>query len=235
MSNLVGGRSNQKMRTHMALVECAAQFVREGKSFTVAEVADSARVGRTTAYRYFPSVETLVVHATLYASTEVEKRSIDGALESKQTVEDRLRSVVEASDVTITDHDYLYRTMLKLSLNDEGSDDELLPHRRGARKEVLESAIGMLRPQLGTKRYEKLIGALSLFIGIESAVVLRDVCFLSTEKAREIKIWGALAILKAALAEMDQAGGSKSAKSEDKPLAVKGIVRKTASRKSAQR
>lgn len=235
MSNLVGGRSNQKMRTHMALVECAAQYVREGKSFTVAEVADSARVGRTTAYRYFPSVETLVVHATLYASTEVEKRSIDAALESKQSVEDRLRSVVEASDVTITDHDYLYRTMLKLSLNNEGTDDELLPHRRGARKEVLDSAIGVLRTQLGPKRYEKLIGALSLFIGIESAVVLRDVCFLSTEKAREIKIWGALAILKAALAEMDQASGSKSAKSEDKPLVVKGIVRKAASRKSAQR
>jgi AcrR family transcriptional regulator len=235
MSNLVGGRSNQKMRTHMALVECAAQFVREGKSFTVAEVADSARVGRTTAYRYFPSVETLVVHATLYASTEIEKRSIDAALESKQTVEDRLRSVVEASDVTITDHDYLYRTMLKLSLNSESSDDELLPHRRGARKEVLESAIGMLRTQLGGKRYERLIGALSLFIGIESAVVLRDVCFLSTEKAREIKIWGALAILKAALAEMDQAGGSKSAKSADKPLAAKQIVRKTVSRKAAQR
>ncbi|KAA1003430.1 TetR/AcrR family transcriptional regulator [Paraburkholderia panacisoli] len=235
MSNLVGGRSNQKMRTHMALVECAAQFVREGKSFTVAEVADSARVGRTTAYRYFPSVETLVVHATLYAATEVEKRSIDAALESKQTVEDRLRSVVEASDVTITDHDYLYRTMLKLSLNNESSDDELLPHRRGARKEVLESAIGMLRTQLGTKRYEKLIGALSLFIGIESAVVLRDVCFLSTEKAREIKVWGALAILKAALAEMDQAGGSKSAKTEDEPLAAKRIVRKPVSRKAAQR
>jgi len=223
------------MRTHMALVECAAQFVREGKSFTVAEVADSARVGRTTAYRYFPTVETLVVHASLYASTEVEKRSIDAALESKQAVEDRLRSVVEASDVTITEHDYLYRTMLKLSLNNEGSDDELLPHRRGARKEVLESAVGMLRTQLGAKRYEKLIGALSLFIGIESVVVLRDVCFLSTEKAREIKIWGALAILKAALAEVDQAGGSKSAKSEDKPLAVKRIVRKTVARKSAQR
>ena len=235
MSNLVGGRSNQKMRTHMALVECAAQLVREGKTFTVAEVADSARVGRTTAYRYFPSVETLVVHATLYASTEVEKRSIDAALESKQTVEDRLRSVVEASDITITDHNYLYRTMLKLSLNNEGSDDELLPHRRGARKEVLESAIGMLRTQLGTKRYEKLIGALSLFIGIESVVVLHDVCFLSTKKAREIKIWGALAILKAALAETDQAGGSKSAKSDDQPLAVKPIVRKPVSRKTVSR
>ena len=159
----------------------------------------------------------------------------DAALQSKQTVEDRLRSVVEASDITITDHNYLYRTMLKLSLNNEGSDDELLPHRRGARKEVIESAIGILRTQLGTKRFEKLVGALSLFIGIESVVVLHDVCFLSAEKAREIKIWGALAILKAALAEVDQAGRSKSAKKEDEPLAVKKIAQKTVSRKPAQR
>jgi len=149
MSNLTGGRTNQKLRTHIALVECAAQFVREGKTFAVAEVADRARVGRTTAYRYFPSVETLVVHATLFASTQVEKESIDAALESKETSEDRLRSVVEASDITITDHDYLYRTMLRLSLNADNAGDDELPRRRGARKEVLNLLLAPYVASLG--------------------------------------------------------------------------------------
>ncbi len=101
MSNLAGGRTNQKLRTHVALVESAAQFVREGKSFTVAEVADRAKVGRTTAYRYFPTVETLIAHASLHATTEVEKNSIGAALESKASAEERLRAVIEASDESI--------------------------------------------------------------------------------------------------------------------------------------
>lgn len=234
MSNLTGGRTNQKLRTHVALVECAAQLVREGKTFTVAEVADRARIGRTTAYRYFPSVETLVVHATLFASTQVEKESIDAALESKDTSEDRLRSVVEASDITITDHDYLYRTMLRLSLNADNAGDDALPQRRGARKEVLESAIGALRGQLGAKRYEKVIAALSLFIGIESSVVLRDVCLLSVEKAREVKIWGASAILSAALAEAEQAAKAKSAKKTAEIGLAKTPAVKAASSKSSR-
>jgi AcrR family transcriptional regulator len=204
MSNLVGGRTNQKLRTHVALVEAAAQLVREGKTFTVAEVADLARVGRTTAYRYFPTVEQLVVHASLYATTEVEKQMIGAALESSTSPDDRLQAVVEASDTSINDHDYLYRTMLQQSLNGQNSGGEGLPRRSGARRAVIDSAIGDLRKLLGEKQYEKLTATLSLFIGIEAAVVLRDVCLMSREKAREAKVWGAIALLKAALAEAKQ-------------------------------
>ena len=214
MWNLAGGRSNQKLRTHLALVEAAARLVREGKSFTVAEAADLAKVGRTTAYRYFPSVETLVVHASLYAITEVEKISIGAALESTTSAEERLRAVIEASDTSIADHDFLYRTMLRLSLNGENTHEHELPRRSGVRKAVLDSAIGALRKQLGEKHYEKLTAALSLFLGIEAAVVLRDVCLLSEEKAREIKVWGANLILEGALNEAMR--GSRAAKKTDK-------------------
>ncbi|MEK1934075.1 MAG: TetR/AcrR family transcriptional regulator, partial [Pararhizobium sp.] len=206
MSNLVGGRTNQKRRTHVALVECAAEFVREGKGFTVAEVADRAQVGRTTAYRYFPSVDVLIAHATLYATTEVEKKTIGAALESKTTPEDRLRSVIEASDTSIVDHDFLYRTMLRLTLSVDNVHEGVPLRRSGARKELLEAAVGALRSQLGEKRYERLTAALSLFLGIEAAVVLSDVCLLTPEKAREVKVWGAQAILAAALAEASESG-----------------------------
>jgi AcrR family transcriptional regulator len=200
MSNLDYGRTNQKLRTHIALVECAAQFVRERKSFTVAEVADRAKVGRTTAYRYFPRVETLVAQASLYAATEVEQQTVGTMLGNAASVHDRLRTVVEMSDMSITDHDYLYRTMLRQSLNSESAHQEPSPLRSGVRKQLLDSAIGVLRVQLGEKCYEQLVASLSLFLGIEASVVLRDVCLLSGEEAREAKVWGANAILQAALA-----------------------------------
>jgi AcrR family transcriptional regulator len=232
MSNLTGGRTNQKLRTHLALVEAAAQLVREGKTFTVAEAADRARVGRTTAYRYFPSVETLVVHASLYAVTEVEKQSIGAALESKTSADNRLRAVIEASDQSIADHEYLYRTMLRISLNAETSEEGELPRRSNVRKEVLDSAIGALRKQLGEKHYERLTAALSLFLGIEAAVVMRDVCMLPPEKAREVKVWGASLILEGALRE---AARSARSRSNEKPARSSSGKKQPAAASEARR
>jgi AcrR family transcriptional regulator len=186
------------LRTHIALIECAAELLKEGKTFTVADVADKARVGRTTAYRYFPSVEQLVVHASLHAITEVEKKNIGLELESATSPYERLRRVIEASDKSIKDHEHVYRTMLRESLNGEDSD---LPRRSGARKGILDAAIGSLKRELGDKRYQRLTAALSLFIGVEAAVVMRDVVKISDEDAREIKVWGANVILQAMLLE----------------------------------
>ena len=62
----------------------------------------------------------------------------------------------------------------------------------------------MVRESIDEALYEKLIASLSLFLGIEADIVLRDVCLLS-EEARETKAWGANAILQAAIAEA--AGG----------------------------
>jgi len=196
-SNLEGGRTNQKLRTHIALVECAANLLKDGKTFTVADVADRARVGRTTAYRYFPSVDQLVVHASLHAITEVEKKNIGLELEGANSPYERLRRVIEASDKSIKDHEHLYRTMLRESLSNDSDSD--LPRRSGARKAILDSALGALKRELGDRRYERLTAALSLFIGVEAAVVMRDVVKISDEEAREIKVWGANVILQAML------------------------------------
>jgi AcrR family transcriptional regulator len=200
MSNLVGGRSNQKLRTHIALVECAAQFVREGVSFTVSEAADRANVGRTTAYRYFPNFEMLIAHALLYATIEVEQQSIGIALETATSASARLHAIVAANDKSIAEHNRLYRTMLRLSLNGDSVPENAFPKRSGGRKELLEGALDVVRDRMDEALYEKLIASLSLFLGIEADIVLRDVCILS-EEAREIKAWGAYAILQAAIAE----------------------------------
>ncbi|MFM0372769.1 TetR/AcrR family transcriptional regulator [Paraburkholderia aspalathi] len=204
MSNLIGGRSNQKLRTHISLVECAAQFVREGISFTVSEVADRANVGRTTAYRYFPNLEMLIAHASLYATTEVEQQSIGLAFKTAASASERLRAMVEASDKSVAEHNRLYRTMLRLSLNGGNVPKNAFPKRSGGRKELLEEALDVVRESIDKALYEKLIASLSLFLGIEADIVLRDVCLLS-EEARETKAWGANAILQAAIAEA--AGG----------------------------
>src|SRR5262249_15322283 len=55
------GRVNQKRRTRAALVEAAKQLVGEGVTPTVAQAAEAALVSRTTAYRYFPTQDSLLL------------------------------------------------------------------------------------------------------------------------------------------------------------------------------
>src|SRR5690606_33576508 len=54
-------RANQKQRTRQAIVEAASELVRTGQAPTLAEVAERARVSRATAYRYFPTPESLLI------------------------------------------------------------------------------------------------------------------------------------------------------------------------------
>ena len=66
----LNGRTNQKRRTRDALVAAARSIVAEGRTPTVEEVAETASISRTTAYRYFPSQRALL--AAAHPETAVE-------------------------------------------------------------------------------------------------------------------------------------------------------------------
>ncbi len=59
------GRPNQKTRTRKDLLQAAARLMKQGRTPTLEEVAEEALVSRATAYRYFPSVEALMVEAAV--------------------------------------------------------------------------------------------------------------------------------------------------------------------------
>ena len=59
------GRPNQKSRTRKDLLAAAARLMKQGNKITLDEVAEEAMVSRSTAYRYFPSVEALIVEAPI--------------------------------------------------------------------------------------------------------------------------------------------------------------------------
>jgi AcrR family transcriptional regulator len=59
------GRPNQKTRTRKDLLQAAARLMKQGRTPTLEEVAEEALVSRATAYRYFPSMEALMVEAAV--------------------------------------------------------------------------------------------------------------------------------------------------------------------------
>ena len=57
------GRANQKLRTHNAIVQAAAELSRTGRELTMPEIAKAALVSEATAYRYFPDLASLLREA----------------------------------------------------------------------------------------------------------------------------------------------------------------------------
>lgn len=209
VADLTSGRVKQKLRTRDALVAAAIELVRQGRYFSVADVADAAGVGRTTAYRYFPTQEMLFAQAVLQFVGGADDRSMYHTFASETDPVARVDAVVTGSDASMSAHEGEYRAMLRLSLEQRpGSED--FPRRQMQRLRWLEDALGGARPQLGAAAFSRLVAALSLCVGIEAQVVLRDICMLKPAAAREVKRWAARALLRAALDEAAQPAKRKA-------------------------
>ena len=203
MISQAGGRINQKRRTRAAIVAAAAELVRQGQSPTVAEVADAALVSRATAYRYFPSQEYLLAEAAL----ESIRWNVDEILSTVESVDNpalRLDAVVRALQQQTVEQEAGFRALLRLSLEQpfERADGQEpgMPGRRGSRRlDWIEQALAPVWDGLDAETRRRLLGALSLCMGIEAVVVLRDICGYPAGEAIEISAWAAQAILQSGL------------------------------------
>ena len=202
------GRVNQKRRTRAAIVAAAVDLLEQGKGPTVAEVADGALVSRATAYRYFPTQEYLLFEAAL----ESTRSDIDRELDENRLPDDpeaRLEMLIDAFQEKIVDNkEAAFRTMLRLSLeqtSDEkrhGGESASSRLRGGGRVRWIEKALAPIRGRLEESAFRRLVAALSLCMGIEALVVLRDVCALESSEAQEVLLWAARTLLRSSLAEV---------------------------------
>jgi AcrR family transcriptional regulator len=202
------GRVNQKRRTRAAILAAAVELVEQGQSPTVAEVADMALVSRATAYRYFPTQEYLLFEAAL----ESTRADIDRELEEDTLPEDpeaRLEMLIEALQGRIVDKEAAFRTMLRLSLEQSpqekehyGGESAPSRLRGGGRVRWIEQALAPVRGRLKEPDFRRLVAALSLCMGTEALVVLRDVCALESSEAQEVLLWTARTLLRSSLDEV---------------------------------
>lgn len=221
---MIRERVNQKRRTRAALVAAAAELVRQGKAPTVGAVADAAQVSRATAYRYFPTQEVLLVEATL--QPEVDPAVEQALALSKQAdIPTRLDTLVEALQTATLAHEDMFRALVRLSLEprpDEHQGDTTRReepargHLRGGRRiRWLEDVLGPASGKLAPQAFQRLVAALSLCMGIESLIVLQDICDLDAEEATATSRWAARALLYSAL------GGEGESARHDCPQADK--------------
>jgi AcrR family transcriptional regulator len=197
------GRRNQKLRTREALVAVASDLLRKGQALSVAEVADAARVSRSTAYRYFPTSEMLGAQAMVAAVNAVEMEHVARIAAGLDSPAEKLDAIISGSHAMTMAHEAEFRSLLRFTVEINTKVDHVLP-RAPIRRAWIEEALSSLKNDLGRRRFNRLTAALSLFCGIEPVVVLNDIFGMAPQEAREVKRWAAQQLLRAAIGEVAQ-------------------------------
>ncbi|WP_413710530.1 TetR/AcrR family transcriptional regulator [Rhizobium sp. Rhizsp82] len=191
-------RVNQKRRTRSELLRAARQIVEKGGHPSVADVADLAGISRATAYRYFSTPDEIIREAVLDGVADII--NIDPANEGAGIKDAEARMDKLVSDIfrMILGNESVFRALLGNSVTGQSQ-----VRRGGRRIPWLKEALSPLQGRIASRQLDKLIHALSLVTGVESLVVMRDICELEPDEAEKTLRWTARAILKAALDESD--------------------------------
>jgi AcrR family transcriptional regulator len=192
-------RANQKERTRQALVAAAKELARSGGAPTVAEAAEQARVSRATAYRYFPTQESLLVEVSdvtpMVAPVEEMLAKLDG-----NDAEERLAKLIDTFHPIVVAEEVPLRTALRVYLDtwlDARSRGEAAPKvREGRRMRWLDVALEPARRQLPKAEWRRLRSSLALTLSIDALVIMKDVVQLDDEEALSVLRWAALTLLR---------------------------------------
>lgn len=198
------GRPNQRHRTRKDLLAAAGRLLKRGKTPDMDEVAREAMVSRATAYRYFPSIEALLVEAPVDGAVPDPEAIFahDPSTDPAERV-DRAEAILH--EVTYANEAQL-RVMLAASLERKargGDADDATPIRQNRRTPLIEAALAPARERFTDEAYARLRAALALVFGTESMIVFRDVVPLDPQAARDVKRWAIGALVAAAIKESE--------------------------------
>jgi len=190
------GRPNQRRRTRKDLLEAASKLMRQNRKPSLEEVAEAALVSRATAYRYFPSIEALMLEAALDVAMpgaeEVLRNAPADPIARMERVDAAFEAMISANETGL-------RMMLAQSLERSLAADGLnLPKRQNRRSPLIEAALEPARKQFKPADLQMLSRALALVIGTESMVVFKDVLQTSDAEARKTRRWAIRALVEAA-------------------------------------
>jgi AcrR family transcriptional regulator len=195
------GRFRQRRRTRAAIVAAAAELLRSGQTPSMNDVAEAADVSRRTVYLYFPTLEQLLIDATLGM---LGQTAVDEAIESADTdgdVTERVAAMIRALNDMSTETLSLGRSLIRLTVESPSADEPSQPRRGYRRIGWIERALEPLRTELDAPTFERLVSALAMVVGWEALIVLNDLRGLSAEEQVDTTLWAANALIRAALDE----------------------------------
>jgi AcrR family transcriptional regulator len=201
------GRFRQRRRTRAAIVAATADLLRSGVTPSVGEIADAADVSRRTVYFHFPTLEQLLIDATLGVLSQVDVDDAIDAADAGDDAEARVAAMVRALGAMSEETLPLGRSLIRLTVDAPRPDDGTAPIRGYRRVGWIEHALSPLRDRLDAAAFERLVSAVAMVIGWEALIVLQDLRGLAVEQQVEVSLWAAQALIRAAL---DDAGSVRA-------------------------
>ncbi|MDT4912857.1 MAG: hypothetical protein QOC66_1985 [Pseudonocardiales bacterium] len=190
------GRVAQRRRTRRAIVDATMELLSRGVEPAVNDIAAAADVSRRTVYMHFPTLDQLVLDATV----GLMNVDVDAALKRVRSDDPHKRLAVLIGEL----YDGMERSLplgrrlIKLTVAAPSPADGG-PRRGHRRIGWIEWALESLRPLLTERQFEDAVSSLAVVIGWEAFIVLCDVRGLAAPAARDITLHAALALLDAAL------------------------------------
>lgn len=163
-------RTNQKNRTREALLSAARELMSEGTEVTLARVAERAKIGRATVYRYFSDPGVLALDATL----DIEVTPTSELLTGLDDVRDRVRAVARYYLDFSRTHEAYFRQFLAESLKAalEAGNVKM----RGARRvAAFAEALEPVRSSMKKEDFGDLTHRLAMTSGMEQFIILEDI------------------------------------------------------------
>ncbi len=197
-----GGRVAQRRRTRAAIIAATSRLISAGHTPSVDEIAAAADVSRRTVYMYFPTLDQLLLDATvgaLSAATLEETLTPKGNPEDPiERVDALVRTLTRTASTTLP----LGRKIIALTVDAPDTGEGSADPRRGYRRMAwIRRAVEPLRTTLTAEQFERLVAGLSVIVGWEAMVVLRDVGGLRPKREEEVMRWAARALVDAIVAE----------------------------------
>jgi AcrR family transcriptional regulator len=192
------GRPNQRLRTRHDLLSAAARLLKQGGAPSLEQVAEAAMVSRATAYRYFPSIDALLVEAPIEGEAPDPEALFAGSRSADP--EQRVDVAEAALHRMVYRNEAQLRRLLASSLNRAATDGST-PVRQNRRGPLIEAALAPMKPRLSRAAYQRLCAALAVYFGPEAMIVFRDVLQMDAARARKVKSWAVRALVRAALRE----------------------------------
>ncbi len=190
------GRTNQKARTRMAIVEACRKLIAAGAEVTIPEVAKVALVSEATIYRYFPDLASLV-NAGIVGLWP----SPDEALAPVAGTSDPVERVAFAAEVFLR-RVLAYQGAVRAMISATITRSETSATRPGLRVAWIDYALDPVqatptRPDANTMAQLK--QDLAVVISAEALFTLTDLCGLSPNDAIASAVHLATTITRVAL------------------------------------
>lgn len=205
LTALDAGRVAQKRRTRNDLLRAARAIREAGGVPTVIDAARAAGISRATAYRYFPTHESLLAEASMGPLLDEVLDAVKKAAPIDDVVE-RVDAIFARLAPVMLRHEAELRSVLKLSLERslQGDVDRDVALRSTRWILAWDDTLAPLRSRVSTTRYATMVRSLSALLGIETILVLFDACDRDPRRTVEALRSAARAMARGFAIEIDE-------------------------------